>query len=218
MPRRRSLARRNPVELNKPIVGTMDWGTPVELGGAVLGIGSLVLFGAPRASGAFWAGTGLYDLLNKRYTTGAIFAALGAATFFLPEIRSLIKGWPTSNAPKTQAIAYLPSVSVPSPVSLTQATVLKEGDNGAFLLAPTRDFFWVKVPDKVMQMAQNDHTIGDAEFYAGDFQVKAVERGGGELYLTIPPESQPGERGSVTVNIGKKGQILWQATVTLVAA
>lgn len=113
-----------------------------------------------------------------------------------------------------QPVAFLPSKATPKPVSLTAPVLLHEGDNGAFLLQPTRDFLWVKIPDEIVKTPG----IGDVEMFTGDFQPRVEKRQAGQVYLMVPPGADSGSRGATTLSLGVKDKIIWQAILTLVAA
>jgi hypothetical protein len=125
--------------------------------------------------------------------------------------------WPRKAMAATP-IAFLPSKAQPQSVNLNAPLLLHEGDNGAFLLRPTADFLWIKVPDKFVQEVQNTPQAGDAIFYAGNFQPLWEKRENGQLYLMIPPGTPAGDRGAMTLSLGDEKRLFWQALVTLVAA
>jgi len=122
--------------------------------------------------------------------------------------------WPKKAAAQGVPIAFLPSKAQPKSVNLNAPLLLHDGDNGAFLLRPTADFLWIKIPPEIV--ARND--IGDNEMFTGDFAMLWEKRELGQLYLMIPPGTDPGSRGALTLSVGTKDQVIWQALVTLVAA
>lgn len=133
---------------------------------------------------------------------GAAGLAAGAIVF-----------WPKKAAAVGTPIAFLPSKAQPKSVSLTEPVLLHEGDNGAFSLRPTADFLWIKVPPEILAKIDND-----VLFFTGDFQALWEKRENGQVYLMIPPTTNLGSRGSITLSLASQGKIIWQALVTLVAA
>lgn len=143
------------------------------------------------------------EMKKKLYWGGALAAGTVG-------VISVIALWP-KKAAAGMPVAFLPSKAPAQPVSLTRPYLLKEGDNGAFLLQPTRDFFWVKIPPDIIAVPG----AGDLEMFTGDFQPSVQKREEGQVYLMIPPGTSSGSRGATSLTIGTKDRNAW-ATVVIV--
>jgi hypothetical protein len=115
---------------NKPIVGTINWGTPVEIGGSIVGIGAAIA-GAPRLGGAALVATGLYDAMNKRKGYGALYGAMGLALFFLPGLKTA-----QAQVPQGQNTPSLPPAPTPQIIDMPNG-------NGASISTAVNGVVWV---------------------------------------------------------------------------
>lgn len=116
------------IDPNKPVVSAINYGTPVEIAGSIVGVGA-AFAGAPRLAGVALIGTGLYDAFNRRKGYGALYGALGLVMFFLPELKDAI---PTANA----------SPSLPPPTRPQKVVNMPDGD-GTSLSIPASGLIWV---------------------------------------------------------------------------